>query len=279
MAGVALLALQREPAPAGPATPVPRVLAPMASAARPVLAPAAAATAEPFLRAQVARLEATHDAADAFKAYRLLADCAAFMADHDRMIYDESAFKHPERGQIPGFRGMTDQEKRHDTVFCAAMSERERQSRLDDLALAVKAMVPGAASAFVREGPFGDMSALRTRPGDPLVQAWKAAAKTQLVRAAESGTDMDALLDLAVFTGGGNEVLDDDPRLAYRYKLALGFIYADKFGAGSMPGKEYAPDSPSLAILAQDLSPEARAAELADARRIADKEIAARRGR
>ena len=76
-------------------------------------------------------------------------------------------------------RGMTEREKQHDARLCGPMTERERQARLDYLAIALEAGVRGAAEAFLEAGPFGDPSALQTRPDDPLVKEWKATARAE----------------------------------------------------------------------------------------------------
>jgi len=236
------------PAPAMPAVPV--------------------TPAEAPLREQLARLVATHDPGKALAAYRLLAECAQFIAAHDRLIVDPAA-ESKEPGQIPGFRGMTDSEKVRAEAFCGGMSDRERQARFDYLAVAVKAGVPGAAMAFAMEGPFGDPTALKTRPDDPLVREWKAAANAGLRRAADSGTDMDALAFLAIVSAGGSDVVDIDPALQYRYGLAMGLVFADKFGPDSTFAKTYARDSEPMTRLAAGLGTQQRAAELAAAQAIA----------
>lgn len=216
----------------------------------------------PSQRIQVERLLATHDPRDAFAAYELVADCAAFNIEHDAPVFDEEELKHWKGDTLPGYRGMTALEKERQTRVCGDMTERERESRLAYLAIAAAADVPGAAVAFAREGPFGDPSALQTRPGDPLVQDWKAQAARQLSRAAETDADMQALAYLAAEHFNGSGLTERSPLLAYRYSTAMGMIYADRFG----------PNHP-LARMGDgsDLAPAQRDAELAAARRIADR--------
>jgi len=178
------------PAPPPPAAALHALPQPLPATRRSSLArPAAASTpAELPLAAQVDRLLASHDPEDAYAAYRLIADCAEFSDKHDRMVFDRrEAARAPKDTFMAGYRGMTDDEKRHDAVFCANLTERQRQSRLDALAVAAQAGVSGAAVAFLDAGPFGDPSALKTRPDDPLVQAWKATATAQLQLAADAG--------------------------------------------------------------------------------------------
>jgi hypothetical protein len=249
---------QEAPAPALP--PAPRPAVPMARTA--TRAPALVSNEDLPLNAQVERLLATHDPADAFRAYVLVADCVTFNADRGRLIFDQDS--------LYGLRPMSEREKRHDAKLCGPMTERERQARLDYLAIALKAGVPGAATAFVEAGPFGDPSALKTRPDDPLVKEWKATARAQLARAADSGTDLGALHVWGTYNQVGSDITEKNPAVAYRYMLAIGLIQADLLGADDLLAKVYAQDSSLMTALAADLSPEQRAAGLAAARRIAE---------
>jgi hypothetical protein len=246
-------------APAASSRPAARPAVPMARPAP--LAPAVVSDADLPLNAQVERLLATHDPADAFRAYWLVADCAAFNADRDRLVFDQGA-------QF-GLRPVSEREKQRDARLCGPMTERERQARLDYLAIALKAGVPGAATAFAEAGPFGDPSALKTRPDDPLVKEWKATARAQLARAADSGTDIGALHVWGTYNEVGSDITEKNPAVAYPYLLAIGLIQADLLGADDLLAKVYAPDSDLMTALAADLSPEQRAAGLAAARRIA----------
>jgi hypothetical protein len=225
----------------------------------------------PSLAGQVERLAAAHDPGKAFEAWRLLSECAAFNSEHDRLIVDPTANLHPEPGRIPGLRGMTDAEKRAASRLCGGMTERQRQSRLDYLAIAARAGVPGAALAFAREGPFGDPSALNTRPDDPLVKEWKGQAAGLLARAAETGDDVDTLFYIAEASHAGSDVIDRNPLQAFRYGVALGAIYGDLLGADDALAQMYAPDGDRMATLAKELSPAQRAAGLEAARRIVER--------
>lgn len=225
---------------------------------------------EPPLSVQIERLLATRDPADAYRAYWLVANCAEFNLNHDRIIFERIDAEHPGPGTLPGFRAMREDEKQHDAKLCSGLTERDRQSRLDYLATAARAGVPGAAVSFATEGPFGDPSALETRPGDPLVQAWKATARDQLTRAAESGTDPNALQYLAGEYANGSALTDTNPLLAYRYLAAMSFIDEELIGSSDPAASSLAARRDGLAAMVQGFSPEQRAAELAAARRIAD---------
>lgn len=145
---------------AAPQNPTPPA-APLASPTIPAMPvmPAAllAGPGDVLLADQVQRLLATHDPQDAHTAYLLVTSCAMFNDTHDLELYD--------RVQRAN-RRMTADERRHITAMCGKMTERERLARLDYLATAVKGGVAGAAWTFAAEGPFGDPSALQTRPDD-----------------------------------------------------------------------------------------------------------------
>ena len=229
----------------------------------PARAPVAAAAPMP-LAAQIDRLVATRNPAHAYAAYRLLADCAAFNRDGDRIVFDAE-----DNEKLPAMRALTAAEKAHDAVLCAGMTERMRQSRLDYLALAARAGVPGAAVAMAIEGPFGDITALATRPGDPLVQQWQADVNAQLARAAEHG-ELDVLHYLTGMRKSGDALFSGDAAAAYRYGLALGMIERQVNGPDDVIGRLYRADSALMREMAAELSEEQRAAAVTDAGRIAE---------
>lgn len=249
--------------------PAPSLPAARAQPFREAPAPAVQAAPEATLAAQVDALVATRDPEKTYAAFRLLRDCIHYLRDGDRMIFDAEDIQRND-GALPGFRGMTAEEQRHDAVFCATMTERMRQSRLDYLDFAARAGVAGAVLEQVEQGPFGDRSALATRPDDPLVREWKARVQTQLLRLAEQDADAGTLSYLAAALMNGNEVLDRDPLLAYRYGVAFGMILADIQGPGGEMGKLYGPDGSMTRPASLQLTPPERSAQLVEARRIAD---------
>lgn len=236
-----------------PAAPRPAPMLPAVPAA--VLA----MSADVPLSDHVQRLLATHDPHDAHTAYLLVASCARFNDTHDLELYD-----HAQRSQ----RRMNADERRHLTAMCGKMTERERLARLDYLATAVKGGVAGAAWTFAVEGPFGDPSALQTRPDDPLVREWKATAAAQLEQAAEAG-DASTLLVWGMVSLQGPGMLDADPTRGYGYLLAFGLIDADRHGANSPSAQQYASGSDIMNAFGGALTPQQRAAALALAQRIA----------
>lgn len=256
----------RSDAPPAPvtvaATPAPRVAAPPSPMRPTAVLPASILVSAdaPGVNVQVEHLLASHDPQHAFTAYWLVSSCAAFNTKPDFDIYDD---------KLRANRSLNAEEKRNLGKMCGSLTERERQSRLDYLAIAVKAGLPGAAWQFALEGPFGDPSALKTRPDDPLVREWKAAAVAQLNRAAEAG-DPTTLIVWSMQSLNGSDLADKNPALAYRYLIAFGMINGDQFGPNNTTAKAYADGSATMNGLQFDLTPEQRAIEQAAARRIAD---------
>lgn len=206
------------------------------------------------LGVQVGRLRATHDPADALRAYRLVDDCVRF--------------NHAQGGRPAPPDGVDGRAWARGMQVCGGMTERDRLAGFDDLAFAARAGVRGAAVAFEDAGPFGDPSALQTRPDDPLVQAWKATARAQMTQAAEAGTDLMTLNVWAAENFNGSDLTARNPALAYRYTTALDLVFASLYGADPVRAKAFAAVT---APLAADLTPGQQALELAAARRIADR--------
>lgn len=151
------------------------------------------------LSEQVDQLIASGKAEDAFEAYRRVAACMAVENWQAREISADG---------------------------CVGLTERLKMSRLDYLAIAARAGVPGAAVDFFEEGPFGDTSALQSRADDPLVQAWKKQAVGQLTTQAAGGNfDSLMLLDIAYRRGG--DVVEKNAVLALGYAYSLRKIYQD----------------------------------------------------
>ncbi|HEX8478529.1 MAG TPA: hypothetical protein VF663_09345 [Telluria sp.] len=252
-----------------PVTPVPAAVQPAAPGLQWLQAtgpaPAGAPVAAPMapLAEQIDRLIATRDPARAYAAYQLLADCISFNRDGDRIVFEDNR---AHRGDI---RALSAFEKTRDALLCAGMTERMRQSRLDYLAFAAQAGVPGSAVAMATEGPFGDRTALATRPGDSLVQQWKADVNAQLARAGDGG-DLDALHYLTGMRKNGDALLTRDAEAAYRYGLALGMIERQVNGPDDVVGKLYRADSALMREMAAELSDGQRADAVAAAGRIAE---------
>lgn len=237
-----------------PAVPV---LASAVSAAVPASVLAAAVSQN--LSAHVAGLLASHDPYHAYAAYTLVSGCSSFNRRHDLEVHDS---------KLGTKRAMNAGERRDMTRMCGEMTERERLARLDYLATAVKAGVPGAAWMHAVEGPFGDPGALTTRPDDPLVREWKATAASQLDTAAEAG-DTTALMLWGMQKLTGSDLTDKRPVQGYGYLVAVGLIDAEVAQPGDRSPQLFAEGSGLLTALGGQLTQEQRAAALIEARRIA----------
>ena len=168
------------------------------------------------LATQIDLLVSTGVPADALRAYWLAQGCIDFSEKGMLLKTDLQSPTH--------LRGLTDEEYRAQTALCAGMTERIKMSRLDHLAMAARAGVSGADDAFLRVGPFGDRSALKTRPDDPLVNAWRVEAEQLLTAHAEAG-DIISMLTLMQEYSGYGETLNADPALALRYTYAVSEIF------------------------------------------------------
>jgi len=198
--------------------------APQPAATAPVLAPAAAppaagapawlsdvpaptaptpAPAEPLAH-RIDRLAASGDARDAYRAWWLLHACVVF----------------ERTGRLPERDGNEPDTLADPAHACATLNERTKMARIDHLERAARAGVEGALAELVEEGPFGDPTALMTRPDDPLVKEWKARVNGMLSAQAEDGY-WSSLYQL--FTGFwfGHPAIAADRQSALAYGIAL----------------------------------------------------------
>lgn len=159
------------------------------------------------LAQQVQRLAASREPRDAFQAYRLVRACM-------------DAQRRP-AGTVPLIDGDGAlAQVRDPAAFCAGMTERMRMDRIALLEQAARGGVDGAMEALVEEGPFGDPSALATRPDDPLVTEWKTRIGRMLGEQAGQG-DWPSLYLLFTGFAFGNPAIAVDRQSALAYGLAL----------------------------------------------------------
>jgi hypothetical protein len=158
---------------------------------------------------QIDSLIASGKPEDAFKAYILVNNCLMFAE------WGEIPFFH-----FPDKREMTAQEKQEQAELCSGMTQRIKMNRLHHLTIAARARVPGADGAFLEEGPFGDPSALVSRPDDPLVKEWKQTA-IELLTAQARNADWGSAAILLQQYSAGSAVVEKNPTLALTYLLAL----------------------------------------------------------
>nr|WP_315398531.1 hypothetical protein [uncultured Duganella sp.] len=210
---------------------------------------------------QVDLLIASGAPEDALRAYWLVQACVDIAESGVMLTRDSNS---------PTFlRAPTDDERAAQTALCAGMTERIKTSRLDHLAIAARAGVSGADDAFLRVGPFGDRSALKTRPDDPLVKAWRNEAEQLLTTHAEAG-DVSSMLTLMQEYGGEGHTLDADPALALRYTVAVGDIF-ERMLSRSGPGFANPYKSEVERATAVTMTPEQRAQAIAAGKEMAEK--------
>jgi hypothetical protein len=199
--------------------------------------------AEPLAR-RIERLAASGDPRDAYRAWWLLHACVVF----------ERTGRLPEREgtDADAFAGQLG-DPAH---ACASLNERMKMARIDHLERAARAGVDGALAELVEEGPFGDPTALTTRPDDPLVKAWKERVNGMLNEQAEEGY-WASLYQL--FTGFwfGHPAIAADRQSALAYGMALRDIMVKLDG---VPEQQAIPfNGPFLDEIGAGLTPDQKA--------------------
>lgn len=135
---------------------------------------------------------------------------------------------------------------------CATITDAMRRSKYDYLRVAAYAGTPGVGSAWLGYGPSGDVEALRTKPNDPAVVAWKEQATALVIRDGGNG-DINALQDLMNGYAGKTPFFDADPARALAYAIA----YKDVVGLLKLDyGMQNLPTDADIEGLAAKLSPE-----------------------
>lgn len=173
------------------------------------------------LAQQVDRLAATGRAADAYDAYWLVQTCIDFQRTGDLAVPD---------GDL--MRRANDAEKSAEKLMCADLTGRMKTARLDHLAVAAKAGISGADLAFLQTGPFGDISALESRPDDPLVLAWKEEALGYLEAQALQGSIASMIALVGKYNEDG-ELVKRHPVSALRYATAVHDYFETLLGGAS----------------------------------------------
>lgn len=162
----------------------------------------------PSLAQRIDALAASAAPLDAYRAWWLLHACTVFQRSGnlpDAQSAQEAGIREP-IGDPAG--------------LCAGLTERMKMARIDYLERAARGGIDAALAAMVEEGPFGDPSALSTRPDDPLVKEWKARVNGLLSGHAEQGYWSSLYV---LFTGFwfGNPAIAADRESALAYGMAL----------------------------------------------------------
>ncbi|MBV6319600.1 hypothetical protein [Duganella violaceipulchra] len=195
------------------------------------------------LAQQVDRLAATGRPADALDAYWLVQTCIDFQRTGDLAVADGD-FMRPANAA----------EKAAEKLLCADMTERMRTTRLDHLALAARAGIDSADLAFLQTGPFGDRSALESRPDDPLVLAWKAQALSYLEAQAQQGR-IPSMITLLGEYNEDSALQKRHPLAALRYATAVHDHYEALLGGANRTAPNPLPDE-FMQKMSQGLSPD-----------------------
>lgn len=118
---------------------------------------------------------------------------------------------------------------------CGDLTEAQINSRRQHMEVAAEAGVPQAALYLVQEGPFGDVTALDTRPDDPAVLAWRA-RMVDLFKLAASKGDVMSMQSLSNMYFDGVGIVDKpDPVLALQYQTAAQLVYKAQSGRNAIP--------------------------------------------
>ena len=197
--------------------------------------------AEPLAR-RIERLAASGDPRDAWRAWWLLHACVVF----------ERTGRLPERDGTDA----SGESIAGPATACATVSERMKMARIDHLERAARAGVDGALAELVEEGPFGDPTALMTRPDDPLVKEWKARVNGMLNTQAEQGY-WASLYQL--FTGFwfGHPAIAADRQSALAYGMALRDIMVKLDGVSEQEAIPF--NGPFLDEIGAGLTPDQKA--------------------
>jgi hypothetical protein len=137
-------------------------------------------------RERVERLLQRGTPRDRYQAFAVLAQCA-HAVDFDRHL----------KSLPPGVETTRMRERYGDgsariAAACGDLSARQVEQRLELIAAAADDGIPGAASAWIEEGPYGDRSALTQRPDDPLVVEWAEQAIARVLEASRH-SDTEAI--------------------------------------------------------------------------------------
>jgi hypothetical protein len=147
---------------------------------------ASASAGDVSLRQRVERLLKRGTPRDRYQAFAVLARCA-HAADFDRYLKSLPA----------GIEATRMRERYGDgsariAAACGDLSAHEVARRVELAADAADGGVPGAASAWIEEGPYGDRTALSQRPDDPLVIEWAEQAIARVLEASRH-SDIEAI--------------------------------------------------------------------------------------
>lgn len=145
------------------------------------------------LAARVERLARTESPRDAYAAFGLLVRCV-------RAREFDTYFKSlPMERALDALRSSYGDGERWLREACSDLSTSQLDVRIGLVERAARAGVPGAASAWIEQGPFGDKSALDQRPDDPLVAEWVQQA-IGWVKSGATHDDIESIVQLGMIS-------------------------------------------------------------------------------
>ncbi len=163
------------------------------------VAPNPAETVKESKAAEIDRLSASGNPADAYKAFQLAFSCQSVRRNR-RTWRDD-------------FNDSLEQ------TLCGDIGELQFRQIAQNLDKAVTADIPQALIGKFYYGPDGDLYAMQQRPNDPDVLAWRKELLRELTGYLERTGDPATMIDMANFYSGGTLGIKD-PMLAYGYRLA-----------------------------------------------------------
>jgi len=152
-----------------------------------------AAEAPASLAAKVEQLASRDTPRDAYAAFALLARCVRARE------FDAYLKSLPMERGLDAQRSVYGDGQRLLSEVCSDLSMAQLVARIDLVEKAARGGVPGAASAWIEQGPFGDKSALEQRPDDPLVIEWVKQAIARIYSAAKTD-DIDAIVQFGMLS-------------------------------------------------------------------------------
>ena len=145
------------------------------------------------LAARVERLRRSDAPRDAFVAFGLLARCVRARE------FDTYLKSLPMERGLDALRANYGNGQRLLREACGDLSMTQLVARIELAEKAARGAIPGAASAWIEQGPFGDKSALEQRPDDPLVAEWVRQA-IAWVNSAARREDIEAIIQFGMLS-------------------------------------------------------------------------------
>lgn len=153
-----------------------------------------APTADASVEDKVRVMTASGDPEQAFKAYQLVEECLRLERDKELVETEAHLVR---QGTDAGIQFVSTKVDGPTLTAiaraCASLSGRTRLDHYQWLEYAVDRHTGGALSVYVAAGPRGDAAALRERPADPAVIAWRDDALRRVDDGVRAG-EPDALL-------------------------------------------------------------------------------------